>query len=1150
MIQKTTKTSRHENTKEEWTRRREGVKMRRMLCYSVFACSLLSLFVVSGAFAQNSVPTHISIEGTLLMLDDKTPHVAVVVQTIRGGKSVATVLSDEGGEYQFINLEPGTYQVRCYTLDGYLYYGEDKPTDGSHAASLQVKSGRTLKDVDLRFPPFKKGTWKSYTRFDGLAGDRIWVIYRDLDGNMWFGDRGSGVTRYGKEGFVTFTTKDGLVHDYISAIYQTPDGMMWFGSSPASLGDGGISRYDGKTFVNFTTADGLTDNHVQAICRDTDGNLWFATWGGGVSRYDGKTFTNFTEEDGLGSNHVNAIYQGSDGAIWFVTGQWWTDWYGGGVSRYDGGTFTNFSTKDGLAHNTVNAINSTPDGALWFGTRNGVSRYDGRMFTNFTTADGLVSNEVLTIYCDSDGALWFGTNTKGVSRYDGKTFVNFTRADGLANEFVSTIRQDPDGVLWFGTDGGVFRYDRETFINFTDTDGLKMRLVWTICEDSDENMWLGSGWVGHGASCYDGEKFVNFTTNDGLVDNRVRAIHQSPDGIIWFGTADGISRYDGEKFVNLTTADGLASNWVMAIQHDPDGMVWFGTGYGASRYDGKTFVNFAAQDGPADDPADDFVQTIYRDRSGSMWFGAYGGIFRYDGREFINFTTKDGLAEDYIWSIHQDPDGIMWFGLSSWEGIGKGLSRYNGKDFVNFSIEDGLAHNVVRDIHRDSDGILWVATYGGVSGYNGSAWTSLDTRDGLPSNQVWAIHQDSEGYLWFGASGGLTRYRRSSTPPRVHIASVTADETYDDPSVIPSFSTGQRITVKYKAIDLKTHPEKQQYRCRIEGIDSDWRVPIKDTFLDYSFRKPGTYTFQVQAIDRDLNYSEPASLKLEIITPFYLRAIFLIPVIGSGTILLAALVFLATALTKRRRQVHAYERMAVQELQDARKMQVSLLPETVPQVEGVEIAGRSITANTVGGDFFDYLALADGKVGIAMADVSGKGLRAAMNAVLADGMMHEVATIEAFCGRILSRLNAHLYPLMEKQMFTAFSFAILDQDADVIQWSNAAQPLPLIKRSNGASEAEEDGQLPLGMLPDVKYPDCELKLRAGDMVIFYTDGIIEAENQAEEMYGTERLLNLVTGIDSAASAEYVIEAILQDVAHFVGDAERYDDMTAVVVKKL
>ena len=142
---------------------------------------------------------------------------------------------------------------------------------------------------------------------------------------------------------------------------------------------------------------------------------------------------------------------------------------------------------------------------------------------------------------------------------------------------------------------------------------------------------------------------------------------------------------------------------------------------------------------------------------------------------------------------------------------------------------------------------------------------------------------------------------------------------------------------------------------------------------------------------------------------------------------------------------------------------------------------------------------------IAIGDVSGKGLRAAMNAAMAVGILHDAATSEISCGSIMSRLNAHLYPLMEKWMFTAFSFAIIDQDTGVVQWSNAAQPTPIVKRGDRSSEVDGDGQLPLGIALDIGYTDYELELQLGDTVIFYTDGIIEAENEAEEMYGTERL---------------------------------------------
>jgi sigma-B regulation protein RsbU (phosphoserine phosphatase) len=231
-------------------------------------------------------------------------------------------------------------------------------------------------------------------------------------------------------------------------------------------------------------------------------------------------------------------------------------------------------------------------------------------------------------------------------------------------------------------------------------------------------------------------------------------------------------------------------------------------------------------------------------------------------------------------------------------------------------------------------------------------------------------------------------------------------------------------------------------------------------------------------------------------------------------------------------------------------MQLRLLPESPPTVEGFDIAGFSHPAREVGGDFFDYPSLGNGKIGIVLADVSGKGLKGAMNAVLADGMLREVATIEASCGKVLSRLNADLYPLVEKQMFTALGLAIIDQDTGMLNWANAAQPYPIVKRGEQVFEFQSDGEVPLGMIPGAVYPDWELELQVGDTVIFYTDGIIEAENKVGEMYGAERLEQLVANMNPMMTAKEAIEAILQNVSSFVGNAEQYDDMTVVVVKKL
>ena len=1153
------------------------MQKRLLVFMAIFSCIFVAI-----AWAEDEV----SIEGRLLMLDDDTPHVAVPVQAIRDGKVTDTVLSDESGKYRFVSLKPGSYQVRCQVLGGYVYYEERadgrkwsyeearrreseevrgrgseevRGRGSEEAGTLKVEPNKTFKGIDFRFAPFKKGTWKTYTYLDGLASNHVFAVHRDPDGTMWFGTFGGGVSRYDGKEFATFTSRDGLASDEVFAIYRNPDGVMWFGTS------GGVSRYDGDTFTSFTIEDGLASDTVSSIYRDPDGAMWFGTgWfnvnGNGVSRYDGKEFVNFTTKDGLVYNTVLSICRDPDGVLWFGT-------YGGGISRYDGKEFVNLTTKDGLAHDAVESVHCDANGVMWFGTSGGVSRYDGKTFINFTAKDGLVSNTTGPIYRDPDGVLWFGTGVGhlsggGVSRYDGKTFVNFTTKDGLASNTVHSIYRDADGAMWFGTfGGGVSRYDEKGFVNLTTKDGLAHNQVRVIYRDSDSVLWIGTD--GGGVSQYDGRAFLNLTQSDGLADNHVWSIHGDPDGVLWFGTRwGGVSRYDGKEFVNFTQADGLASDHVFTGCGAPGGVSWFGTDGGVSRYDGRGmgdfphFATFTTKDGLADN----WIRAIYPDSDGVMWFGTdVSGLSRYDGKGFASFTQKDGLASNLIRSIYRDPDNVLWAGTYS------GVSRYDGKRFVTFTNENGLTGSSVRSIHRDPDGAMWFGTWdGGVSLYDSIAWTSLDIRDGLAGNNVKAIYQDADGTLWFGTNGGLTRYRRSSTPPGVRIVSVTTDQTYRDLLAIPAFAVGTRVTIGYSAIDVKTVPEKRQYRCRVHEAGGNegnehapsppgspaplYLSPTKETSFDCTPKGPGTYIFEVQAIDRDLNYSEPASVSIVILPPpFYQTGTFIMVLSIIGGASLSVAIILAV---HRWRASRAEKQRLQRELDDARRMQSRLLPESAPSAQGFDIAGFSRPAREVGGDFFDYFSLADGKVGIALADVSGKGLNGAMNAVLANGMLHEVAKNESSCSKILSTLNADLYPRMEDYMFTTLELAILDRDAKTLEWANAGQHYPVIKSGGRVSKFEKDGGLPLGMMPDASYSDYQLELQAGDIAIFYSDGIVEAENEAEEMYGAERLEQIVTHIDSRTNAEEIIESILQDVADFVGDAEQYDDMTVVVVKRL
>ena len=1033
-----------------------------------------------------------------------------------------------------------------------------------------TKLGYLYQTLDESFSG-TRGQWQTCSTADGLVNNWVWSIAQDDRGILWIGTS-DGVCQYDGESFTRFPINEEFDNDRILSILIDRQGDIWFGSYSH-----GAARYDGEDSVYYTTDNGLGGNNVQKIIQDRNGSIWFAFWGAGISRYDGKTFTNLTTEDGLATNQVYTLVEDSREVLWIGTN--------GGVSKYDGKTFTNLTEADGLVENYVYAIVEDRDGNLWSGAGKGASRYDGEEFTNFTKKEGFIDdrtgNRVSSILKGLDRNLWFTTKGDGVFRYYGKTFTKFTDRDGLAGNNVNTVFEDREGNIWFGhsSGNGLSRFNPRGLRNYGVEDGLTGTEVRSIAEDSAGNLWIATT-DREGVCIYDSSTFTQPIAESRRVLGSVFQILADSKGNLWFATVErimtrsedvfnrerGVIRFDGTNYTRFTTLDGLVWNNVKSMIEDRNGNLWIGAGSGGwwggagvSRYDGKAFTNFTMADGLGYDD----VTCLNEDHQGNIWIGAWGGgISRYDGTGFTNFTTDDGLVSNTVVCILTDRRDDIWIGTAS------GLCKYDGTSFTTLPQFAGRRITIIME---DRSGYLWFGTGNtGVIKTDGNALTHITTADGLPSNSIrkGGLCEDKDGNIWIGTREGLAKYTPNPIPPLIHIESVVADRVYEDLTNVSLPAETGYLRINYRGVSFRTRPEAMQYFYQLQeqpskspltkgeykGVvpfikgDDDWQGPINERSVDYLDMKPGRYTFRVKSVDIDLNYSEPASVSFAIPPPpFYRTGIFLIGLSVMG----GASLFVAIFVSVHRWRSSRDEKLRLQnELEDAHRMQLRLLPESAPIIEGFDIAGFSRPAREVGGDFFDYLSLSDGKIGIALADVSGKGLKGAMNAVMANSMLYDAAAVEASCGKVLSRLNARLYPRMERQMFTALALAIVNRDDEALKWANAAQPYPLVKRDGEVFEFKSDSQFPLGMVPDVEYPDWELELRPGDIVVFYTDGIIEAENGAEEIYSTERLEQFTTNMDSSASAEETIQAILQDVSDFVGNAEQYDDMTVVVVKKL
>jgi phosphoserine phosphatase RsbU/P len=251
---------------------------------------------------------------------------------------------------------------------------------------------------------------------------------------------------------------------------------------------------------------------------------------------------------------------------------------------------------------------------------------------------------------------------------------------------------------------------------------------------------------------------------------------------------------------------------------------------------------------------------------------------------------------------------------------------------------------------------------------------------------------------------------------------------------------------------------------------------------------------------------------------------------------------IAVAIDNARRfQSEREEREAMsREAQEARVIQQALLPKSSPYVPGFAISGLSIPARAVGGDWYDFIPFSDGRWGLVLADVSGKGTAAALLMSATRGMLRSLA--EACCrpGEVLTKLNQLLVDDFPAGKFVTLIYGVLDPAAKTLTFANAGHLRPLLIDESGAHFLDVERGLPLG-LGCGDYSECTVHLYEGSGLVFYSDGITEAVNPSDEEYGLDRLAE--RAMKSGASAVTIAE----DVRAFANGAGVRDDASVVFV---
>ena len=968
----------------------------------------------------------------------------------------------------------------------------------------------------------KRGVWKNYLTVDGISSNYIYNVFVDDDNSIWLSTT-SGVTHFNGTIFSNYGTETGLPASNIINVLRTSAGDLIVVSET----NGAYILNDGR----FTQITGLYGKTIYTSAIDKDGNLVLTTEKG-VFTHKGEKFNSNIS---LGSKIITTIeYFQNEG------------WYGGkGMIFYDsGGMIKEHDLSNYSGDSKVTSIVSTTSGEAWIGTLKGLFRIKGETITKAKNHGQLPSNVIKSLFLDKDQNLLVGTD-KGLYSYNGNKFTQIKSSSDSENQIedqkVYSIGLTDDRKYFIGTFGaGMFFYDPYTFRNLDENDGFKGTTVRAVTKVKNDKVWVGTD---KGLVLLKGEKIIDrLSKNEGLPSNVILDLHYTDRGILWIATTKGFAKYKNGRIQSFSS--GLPSNIVTTIFSDNSEIVWLGSdGSGVTAFKNDDFYNYSMADGLSSNNVYDILQSP----DGLIYFACYGGgISVWDGKSFTNLFND--LPDKRIFSLAFDHDQNLWIGMES------GVALYDGKSITTFTKSDGLAHTETRVLKTDNRGRIWAGSFGGgVSCYDNGIWISLNEKDGLISNTIESIASLEKGTLIFGGKQGISYYDPTEYDFPLIINNI---QTPSGDLSINSTATGEiqsitndRIFIEVSSVNYNDRIENRYFRFRVPEISSDWSTPQNLSSFEFNPQSSGNYSYEIQSIDSDFNYSKLLSILFKVVPVWYLNPKTAVPFWGILLILISLTVFTSVNYQKKNLESKRLREAEIarqhEELEMAREFQLSLLPEKLPEFKGFSITGYQKTSSEVGGDYYDFFENPDGSFYAICGDATGHGLTAGNIVSITKSVLVSAPLEDP--KEILLQLNKTLIKL--KLGLNRMCVNMVKIKGEKVVFTSAGMPpaYHYIAKKEEMNEILIPG-LPLGSLPNMIVNTTEIKLNSGDVFVMMSDGFPEAPNPSGELLGYETVEKcLLDNINN--DVRTMQDELVRITDEWLAGGDLPDDCTMVILKK-
>ncbi len=994
----------------------------------------------------------------------------------------------------------------------------------------------------------------------------LWRVFtglvQDKEGNVWIGKDIRGIYKF-----------DGISDDYtfipfgeeyknnphtynenVRSMICDNTGIIWIGTA-----SNGLFKHDPATepFIWYKNdpddPNSISGNEIFGMRESKVNNdlIYVGTRGSGLNKFNPSTgkFSLVKLDflsDAFGGS-VRSILEDDDGSLFIGT-------WGDGLYKY--------STKEGyrlvskndpndnrtLPGDLVRIIEEDDKGKLWIGTTVGLAVYDPvyrKIERIYTESEKLYSQDILNI---------IKSKTKKEDQV-----ASLLKVDNNQDLSLSFSLERPRDYLIVSAGEGLAT--EEFMVDYGWLEDAEGNIVWTSKELKGSYSLGGDGKNRIKADLIRlnaGNYKLRYFSDDSHSFGKWNAAPPA-DSLLW---GIQIQRITDDEYSSLSIKFAAEKNkflisgsniWSIVFSKYNSNYVWLGySNNGFDRLDlrNNTIKNYTYDPNKTNTLNNNTVNYIHEDRNGILWISTNGGLNKFDPatEKFEAYTEEDGLPTNYIASILEDDFGNLWVSTRN------GLSRMSISDgratFVNYDSKDGL---------------------GGVD------FISL------------ASLKSSDGRLYFGGEHGLNAIMPGSINPiapdllitdlKIGNRSVTLMD--EDSPITKSIYETERVELTHDQNDLSfefsalhfARAEKNQYAHKLEGYDEDWHYDNRK-FATYTNLDPGEYKFIFRGSNSEGIWNDQGrSLIIEILPPWWQTTW---AYVGYGLLFVAVIIGidrfqrrrLLAKVSERRRleeaesraktaELHAKateaEKRAMEaeynqkkkELEEARELQLSMLPEKLPQLPNLDIAVYMRTATEVGGDYYDFHVGLDGTLTVVLGDATGHGMKAGTMVTAVKGLFNSYSSNPDI-----------LYSFQEisrciKQMRLgklSMCMTMLKINNDKMMMSAAGMPPIMIYKSNDSITSEEMIKgMPLGTFDNYPYDIRELKLNKGDTILLMSDGLPELTNETDEQFGYQRVRNEFEN-NASKSPEAIIEKLKLAGENWNDGTEPDDDITFVVIK--